>query len=1165
VANGVQLATAYISLNVRTDDIKKQVDEAFRDSARRSRSAGSSMGSNLADGLRNAFGGGTLSRLLFAPMELAGVRWAMKAGAAIGGALKKAIMGAASLTGVGSLFAIGGVLTAGLDRLKTLQRAEVQLSLKLSPQEIKQVKADITKVVEGTPISLDAALQAVPKAINAGLRGKELSQYIKDVADMTAASGGQASFQQLDVILSQIRSKSKLTGEEMAQLIDAGVDVRGMLKETFSWDDKTLNKALKDGKVGINEIQKATQKLYGSQGGGLAKQFGKTFEGAMGNLKASAARLGANILDVIFGSKDGDDPLQGAVNGVSALTDRLNDAGKWVAENKTEIRNVFTDIGNAVGFVGEKISDVVDWFRRMGQTGRDIGGSLGRAWDNVTTSIGKVGDKIKSVTDTIKTKIGSVIEDLKKKFDAVFGENGWFAQQFKKVADLVDKVRDVLGLGPATASAAAPGGSAGGAFNPGPMAPGVAAGQAPLGGSTMGLSSVPQFGFDANGNPLQSTGAAGSSGLSARMPTKSAVGAPIYQGGVTEDTGGAVEPRNAMVQDLIQQKFGDVGAWIGNDYRKPDGYNEHSSGQAADIMVNELGKRSDESIELGNKINKWLIDNAEKIGLQYTIWNGMLYRPDGSTSANRGQGITGNHEDHVHYRVNPGKIDELPQFSNGGGVWGSGTGTSDSIPAMLSNGEHVLTAADVKKMGGQGGVYNFRKMLGMGMIPGFAPGGAVDDSTMQDMQNNLADLRNQSIVAQQQFNEVLNSGDASESAILQARINMEKSLRSLNQFAADMPIIASGGTPPDRSAENSVLDSTDQLALALQGQKDLPEDASVSQRTQSDYGVEAARRSREQSIAALNGGENKDYGGEFLRTLGFIPATAGNTGVAGTSSLAKVIGMGNDVVGGLIDTGASLAQTAVNAGMAAGTFGGSALAGPAAGAAAGYGIQLGAETLKRISSYGFQMAGIGADSLVEQLFPFGAPRWLGYDYAGFAPNLNIMGAATSTIEQMGGDAIKKHMAGGNNFQVPGEPTVNTDASGPTAGTAAPAPVPMQPNQQILQPGDPGFYSPGVAVDPFNPNGAGGGGGGGSWAKGGHVGIYDNGGVLKPGQLAFNASRTPESILTKQQWNAMAATASNPPKGSAPLVENLYAQDMQDAIRQLDKVKRRDMMQYAGRP
>jgi len=61
--------------------------------------------------------------------------------------------------------------------------------------------------------------------------------------------------------------------------------------------------------------------------------------------------------------------------------------------------------------------------------------------------------------------------------------------------------------------------------------------------------------------------------------------------------------------------------------------------------------------------------------------------------------------------------------------------------------------------------------------------------------------------------------------------------------------------------------------------------------------------------------QGKDYGSDFVRSLGFIPANAGNTSVAGTSSLAGFINMGNDVVGGLIDTGASLAQMAVQAGM----------------------------------------------------------------------------------------------------------------------------------------------------------------------------------------------------------------------------------------------------------
>lgn len=62
--------------------------------------------------------------------------------------------------------------------------------------------------------------------------------------------------------------------------------------------------------------------------------------------------------------------------------------------------------------------------------------------------------------------------------------------------------------------------------------------------------------------------------------------------------------------------------------------------------------------------------------------------------------------------------------AGGGSVVGPGTATSDSIPAMLSNGEHVLTASDVAKMGGQAGVYSFRSALQNGLLQ-FADGGAV--------------------------------------------------------------------------------------------------------------------------------------------------------------------------------------------------------------------------------------------------------------------------------------------------------------------------------------------------------------------------------------------------------------------------------------------------------
>jgi len=297
---------------------------------------------------------------------------------------------------------------------------------------------------------------------------------------------------------------------------------------------------------------------------------------------------------------------------------------------------------------------------------------------------------------------------------------------------------------------------------------------------------------------------------------------------------------------------------------------------------------------------------------------------------------------------------------------------------------------------------------------------------------------------------------------------------------------------------------------------------------------------------------------DFLRTAGFVPTNAGNTGVAGTSSLAAILNMGNQAIGGLIDTGASLAQMAVQAGITAGTFGAGAAAGPAAGAAAGFGIQLGATELKRGVSYGFQMASIGADSLIEQIFPFGAPRWLGYDYTQFAPQLNIQQAMTSSVEKAGGQAINQAFGLDQNGQkiAPG--------AQPQPGGAPAGGVPHGPQ------GPP----PPSAPDPFGTHGP---------APGpttaplpqddilAQLGVYDTGGELNPGQLALNASRTPEKVLTQSQWDAMASAAAQPPAESGGYYDyrfmpaSVVVKDVKELQRQIDDRQQLATMRYRGRP
>lgn len=69
------------------------------------------------------------------------------------------------------------------------------------------------------------------------------------------------------------------------------------------------------------------------------------------------------------------------------------------------------------------------------------------------------------------------------------------------------------------------------------------------------------------------------------------------------------------------------------------------------------------------------------------------------------------------------------RHATGGAVRGLGTATSDSIPALLSDGEHVLTAREVRDLGGQGAVYRLRAMIGSGLVKSrlaLAGGGAAD-------------------------------------------------------------------------------------------------------------------------------------------------------------------------------------------------------------------------------------------------------------------------------------------------------------------------------------------------------------------------------------------------------------------------------------------------------
>ena len=578
--------------------------------------------------------------------------------------------------------------------------------------------------------------------------------------------------------------------------------------------------------------------------------------------------------------------------------------------------------------------------------------------------------------------------------------------------------------------------------------------------------------------------------------------------------------------------------------------------------------------------------------------------------------------------------------ASGGSIAGPGTATSDSIPIMASDGEHMWSAAEVRGAGGHGNVESLRGLARSGLlrnlVPGFAGGGPLKKNKDN---NGGTDAEGAIWFAADQNGRPYDYGGGGTdgrsfdcSGYLSAIWGQMTGRGSGHWFSTEADFASLGfqkgykpgalniGVHHGGGGKNSHMAGTlpngvnvesggakggvkygggakgagdpyfeDHWYYALSGND--PALASAG----GGAGGGGSSSTDGSMPSGLAGSAADPYatgagGGEGGRTEGYIPAAAGGTGVAGTGFTASLYNMGAQAVNGVIDQAASAASTAASLAVAGGTMGAGAAAGPAAGSAAQFAIGLGTQAAKRGVSYGFQMASIATDSLVEQIFPFGAPRWLGYDYTGFMPQLpnQQTGATTAEKAQLkaapdGADpsAYQQRTADQWSFLPAG--FGGQGGGGPQHGGAGgAAPGPGGPGQPMdTPPGGGPNPAPISAPSGASPWSGGAGGGAPAAAAGGgqdpnwlkSLGLFDSGGMLPSGGAAINMSGQPEPVLTGDQWNVMTKATESLSKPGAHgrggdysiKIENLQVTDVEHLRRELDSRQKLQMMRYAGRP
>jgi hypothetical protein len=1248
---------------------------------RHARTAGRQSGQGFFDEFKTTSerSGAIIGKIIAAPMA-GTINVMQSAGGMAARAFHGALMGGLGMLGLGGGFGIMTVLNKGLQRLEGLDTAQKQLD-RMSKQFQSVGKAaintkdiismltnnDKTGVLDGTPFALNEAMMATTLALQGGVQqGKELTQYMTALSD--AAGATQQPFNELAGVFNDIITKGRLENDEIMQLRNRMIDIPTLLKDAYGWNDKQLQDAIKNGKVGINEVTTAIEKNMG----GAAKTAGDTLQGAMENVGNAVARVGAKLITAFSGN--GTDPLWGMKEAVNWLTGKLDQLGGWIQAHQTELRDYFTkakdiavDVATAVGNIGTFLLDHPGILKTVG--------AAFMAWEAISATA-----TVLTTVKGIATALGLIGPAAEAAGTAGAAGLAPLAATFGTMALAAEAILAVMALGKATQDANVLSDSYNdqlgrrglGALNKGHQgALGSltdAAGAGINAGGILGAGGM--FGPAAGGG--QGGGLPGGGGGQG-YNNWAAVGAYLNQlsgGGMYGGGGNGVNLKSGewgSIDNLAASKFN---LSMTSGYRDPNG--PTIAGVAANKSYHSTGQAHDFS---GTPEQMWAFANymADNYGPQLkelifdapgfnrTINNGAVKGPFGAFYT---MGQAGDHKTHVHIA-----------FAGGGGISGPGSGTSDSIPAMLSNGEHVLTAADVTALGGQDGVYKLRAALHR------AGGGQIDFDPNSRATNQLP-APDQLTKAQQETGTGSYSAailDALQHAATSGNINPNWQIdtRSSDNFAgAAGPLTPLVNPASDKygplsalqpgnmrtdwiNLQNSmewdkpmwsksdlansplggILDHTDPEAsrnklndtnwtewitpsnggepylqyvgtnhfarggavqrFAGGGKPLTPEEIAAEQTGAAGYfstkggsdapgqpvihqGTGAAPGDPTildpNSLVDPNAAPSSDQPASFFdnlmaNTMGYMPTGGGGT--AGTSSLAKMIGMGSSVVNGLIDTGASLANMAVTAAIGAGSMGAAAAAGPAA----GFGINMAAGELKTLSSFWLgSVPGIAADALTAQLFPIGGPpRWLGYDYTQFMPQLGIMDAANTTIQQMGQKAINDYFnpqkgqpgqpgqlgqpgagIGGTPIGAdPGIPAAAQSNNGPSAPVATlptppgqgtgPAPGPAVapsaiPSAPVTAP------SQQQQLDPLALFG------------------FDQGGWLQPNQLGVNMTGRPEPVLTPQQWDSL---ASNPSAGGngGPMVkiDAIYGMNPEDVANEIEQKQRIAALRYTGRP
>lgn len=236
-------------------------------------------------------------------------------------------------------------LGPGLNRLVSIDNAQAKLKgLGHDAQSVQLIMDNALASVKGTAFGLGDAATVAANAVAAGVKpGQDLERTLKLTADAATIAG--VGMGEMGAVFNKVAASNKVQMDVINQLHDAGVPALALLAQQMGVTAEEAAKMASDGKIDFETFQAAMEKGMG----GAALESGKTFEGAMANMRAAMGRFGAEL-------------LQGILPMVQEAFGKIMEAFDKMKPLATQLASVITP---AIGALLDGVIALATWFGNL--------------------------------------------------------------------------------------------------------------------------------------------------------------------------------------------------------------------------------------------------------------------------------------------------------------------------------------------------------------------------------------------------------------------------------------------------------------------------------------------------------------------------------------------------------------------------------------------------------------------------------------------------------------------------------------------------------------------------------------------------------------------------------------------------------------------------------